>query len=727
MTEALVRRLWAGPLADPGAPAAALYQRLAAGADYPQALEALRQLAALDLPVAPALEAALDRWPWSIDLALVALQVGRPGALDDLAARVAGQGRRHGALARALWSAGRCDAARAVLDAAPARSPSRAEDQEARFDLALAAGDWDGAAAALAALAALGTGPGALARMRLRLAYDRGGAVALAATLDQAPPAQPGPWAWALPVWLAERDFARARAALDRLASLRDPGCEDHLLDAALLALELEDPDRARGLMVTLPPAHPAHWPARRHALQLRLWLAEGDRAPDPRPDWQAAADHAARALRLHPRHPGLAALARTAAELTADWEGCAAALSAAPDAAALAHLARLGLPAPERAPPPAPPPEAAATAARLAAELHLAAGAPEAALAALDAAGRPPGAGLAAWLAEWRAEALLMLRRLPEAEAVLDAALARHPTRMGLWLQRARADFLSGAFGAAEAALARFRELKAAQLGAPPAADLRDRITADALAAGRPLPPPEGPPPADSPGLAAAWLAQPGAVPAFAPLPGAIPARLGHYWEGALPGPAARGAAAWARALPDHAPMLFDRPAAEAWLAAHDPAALPAFAAQTLPAARADLFRLCWLAAGGGVWVDLDEYPRAGVSDWLAGAAAVVVLESGYGTVANNFLAARPAHPLIAAARADALARLHRPTTDPWWDSGPARLTLALARLLAAAPSGLRVLAQADYCARVSTNLPFPHKRRPDHWRPGPAAVARP
>lgn len=721
----LARALWTGPLADPGAPGAALAARVDT-ADYAEVLEGLRRLVALALPVAPALPMALARWRWSIDLGALAVEAGEPGALDDLARRVDRGGRRHGVLARALWAAGQPDAARATLTTLDPASPSHAADLEARFDLALGAGDWAGAEADLAALASH-LDPGPLARLRLRLAYDRGGAVALAQALDQAPPAQPGPWAWALPVWLAERDFARARAALDRLARLRDPASADHLLDAALLALDSEAPDRARGHLVLLPPAHPARWPLRRHLLHLRLTLAEADRAPDPGPGWQALADHAARALRLHPRAPGLLALVRTGLELTRDWEGLARDLAAAPDPAALGHLARLGLPAPHRALPPAPPPEAAATAAKLACELALLAGAPAAGLAALDAA-RVAAAPLAVWLDEFRADTLLTLRRPAEAAALLDGALARHPTRMGLWLHRARAAFFLGDFAASEAALSRFRALKTAQLGAPPAPDLRDRITADALAAGRPLPGPSDPAPQDSPGLAAAWMARPGAVPAFAPVQGAIPARLGHYWEGPLPAPAARGAAAWAARHPGWTQTLFDRLAAEGWLAAHLPSALPAFAAQTMPAARADLFRLCWLVQGGGVWADLDEYPRTAVDDWLDGAAGVFVLESGYGTVANNFLAARPGLAMLAQARDDALARLAQATTDPWWDSGPARLTRALAPALAPTlgSPGLRVLSQSDYCARVTTNLPFPHKRRPDHWRPGPAATAR-
>jgi hypothetical protein len=718
------RALWAGPLPDPAAPAAELAARLAQGADYAPVLAELQTLAALALPVAPALEAALVRWDWSIDLARVAVEAEAPGALDLLAARVAAQGRRPGVLARALWAAGQTAGARAALHRLDPASPSHPEDLEARFDLALAAGDFAAAEADLGLLAPR-LPPGAAARLRLRLAYDRGGAAGLAAALAADPPGQPGPWAWALPVWLAERDFARARAALDRLASLRDPADPEHLHDAILLALEVEDPARARGLAALLPPAHPADWPLRRHIQHTRLLLAEGDRATDPAPLWQAAADHAARAVRLHPSAGALAHLAHLAADLVGDWDARARALTGAAPATLVAR-ARLGWPEPHRAPPPAPPPEAAATAARLACELHLLAGDPTAALAALDAAGPPPTAPLAAWLAEWRAEALLALRRAPEAAATLAPALAAHPTRMGLWLQQARAAFFAGDFDTAEGALDRFRALKAAQLGAPPAEDLRDRITADARAAVVPLGAATAQDAARHPGLAAAWLARPGNLAPFAPGPDAIPPRLGHYWDGPLPGPARRGAEAWARLHPGWAQTRFDQDSAAAWLAQHDPEALPVFTALAQPAVRADLFRLCWLAQGGGVWADLDEFPRAAVDGWLTGALGVVVLEVGYGTVANNFLAAAPGLPLIAQARADALAHLAaNPAPYPWWDSGPARLTVALAGAIAAGQAaGLRVLSQGDYCARVATNLPFPHKRRADHWRAGPAAV---
>lgn len=718
----LRRALWAGPLPDPAAPARALAARIAA-LDYAPALEALRALSGHGLPLDPALDLALARWDWSIDLAALAAQVRGPAAIPALAARVQAQGRRRGVLAWAWWHAGHPDRALAALDALDPASPSHAEDLLAQAELALRQAHWPLAEAALAELAQL-AGPGLPARLRLQTVLMRDGAAALAAELDRAPPPDlAAPWDFLFHAWLAERDYPRADAARARLARFRDP--EAAALDAARLALDRERPAEARAALAALPLRPLPGRGAREHLLRLRLGLMEADAAPDPPPLWTALSAQAQAAARLWPGHAGIRQILFTLRLAAEDWDSLARELAALPpEPQGLQALARLGLPRPgamrgrkSR--------EAGLEADRTDAWLHLEAGDPEAALAATDRDWLD--SPTLAWFIEPRIEALLWLRRPTEALRLLDWLLTAHPRRLGLILQRARARFFQGDFAGAGADLSAFRALKAEAAGAPPPLDLRDRITADALAAGADLPPDEepgaararlGPLLAAHPGLAACWLAR-GAAPAFRAVAGAIPARVALYWEGPLAGPPARGAAAWAQAL---GPAdLYGRAEARAWLAAHDPEALPAFDAQTLAAGRADVFRACKIARDGGVFADTDEFPRASPRDWLEGAAAVVVLESGYGTAANNFLAARPGHPLMARFRAEVLAGALSPDPYPWWHTGPARLTAALAgHLLDGGGLGLRVLAQADYCARVTTNLPFPHKRTAAHWRQG-------
>jgi tetratricopeptide (TPR) repeat protein len=732
---ALRQSLWDGPLADPLQPARDLARRVLGGADYAPVLDEVRLLATHGLPLSVALAPAMGRWAWSIDLARLAVDAGLPGGLDSLRARVLQQRRRFGVLARALWDAGQPGAALDVLAEADPGGQTRATDLETRVELALAWPDPARAQAALAEALPL-LPPGRAGRLRLLALWQSQGATALAQAADAGLPDDPAPWAFLWQAWLTERDLPRAAAALDRLAALRHPDDPETPLDRIRVALEREDPETAEALLAALPPLPTADWSQRRHALHLRARIALGDLRGDAGL-WRQACEHATRALRVYPQNGLLVGLALVARERTGDWDDLAADLNRTPASpVTMAGLARLGLPEPVRLGDPAPPPwtkgpDAQADRQRLQADLYLQSGDLAAALAATD--GPPLPSPAAAARAEWRIEALLWQREGRAALTLLDTTLASHPARLGLILQRARARFLLGDFTGAEGALEDFRTRKLAQTGLPPAEDLRDRITADALSSGQALPEGEGaaasarrlgPALAAHPGLAACWLARPGAVPAFRPDPSAdIPTRLTLYWEGPTPDPVARGIRAWRTALPGWQAQIHDATSARDWLSRHDPQGGAAFDALTTPAARADLFRACLIAQAGGLYVDSDEYPRGDVRPWITGARAVVVLESGYGTVANNFLAAVPGLPLFLDLRERVLARLARtPAPYPWWDTGPAQLTGALAGWLSRepAPAGLRVLSQADYCARVTTNLPFPHKRGPGHWRQG-------
>ncbi|HHX89775.1 MAG TPA: hypothetical protein GX700_08400, partial [Paracoccus sp.] len=91
--------LWNGPLTDPQAPAQALAARLA-GLDYGSALAGLRRLSDCALPLDPALRAALVRWPWSIDLALIAVENDpNETTFSELCARAQAQDRRRATVA----------------------------------------------------------------------------------------------------------------------------------------------------------------------------------------------------------------------------------------------------------------------------------------------------------------------------------------------------------------------------------------------------------------------------------------------------------------------------------------------------------------------------------------------------------------------------------------------------------------------------------------------------
>ena len=694
MDTALARALWSGPLDDPAAPARAL--RLD---DYSPALAALRQIVGHGLPADAALRAALARWPWSVDLAW--LIVEDSGDIAPLAAVVAQQDRRRATLAWALWGAGQQAAALAALDPLDPASETWAVDRAARAELAILS---DGDAEPIG-------GPRGM-RLSLLATWRRDGGAALARRLDlesAALPADPALWAFLIDAFVTERDFARAWRALVALETRCGVEHNESQIQRIRLTLDAENLWGARKRLTAQGDvAAPWLWSARRHAQHLRCLAAEI--AAQKRPDYAPLMAHAAAALRLFPRNGPIRGLHRGAREAADDWDALARDLESA-DPAQAGGLTRLGLPdraLARLATATATGDEAASLTLRLA-EAHLRAGDPHAAARAL---GPPPRAApQAADHAWWAVEIALANRDIGAARAILAPALAQNPTRMGLILSAARAEFLAGDFAAAETHLARFRALKTAQLGNAPPDDLRDRITRDArdaFAQGRDA--------ATSPGLAARTLAL--ATPRFTPVRAQIPPRIAHYWEGPRSAPVERGIRAWARQFPQR---VFDAAGARAWLDAQAPALRARFDRLTQPAARADLFRVALIAREGGLFADLDEYPRLPVAPWLEGARAVLVIEEGHGTIANNFLAAQPGLPLFARLGARIMTNLAATEAPyPWWDTGPAPLTLealAASRDPHESP-GLRFLTQPEYDARVATNLPFPHKHGPDHWR---------
>jgi len=681
--QGLAQQLWAGPLDDPAAPGRGLVERLP-DLDYDAALAGAQALTGFGLPLD--LTAFRARFPWSIDLAR--LSVDAEGDAEPLRAAVMAEGRRVGVLAAALWSLGRADEALEAFTLAPLGDEDRATEAELRILSDLPAAPIPGPRGAHLSLLATWRQQGAAALAR-RFALE-----------TPALPAHPPLWAWLIDIFIQERDFAAARAAFDAFAA-RNPDHPDRTAHRIRLALEAEDTALARQFLDAQgDTATPWRWSARRHVQHLRC-LADEIAATDA-PDYTPLRAGVEAALRLHPRNPVLQGLYLTAREVTEDWDALARDLETHPDHRAAAFaLTRLGLP--DRAlalldgAEDGLPDDSFRTRLRRAEALLRLGRLPEARLALGPL---PAAAPLAADHAYWAAEIAAAGRDLGAARAALAPALAHSPNRMGLILTAARVAFLSGDDAEAASHLATFRRLKTAQLGAPPADDLRDLIARDA-ASGRP-----------GPGLAARAFAR--ARPQFQPVDGPpIPHRIAHYWEGPRSAPLERSLRAWAAQFPQ---TLYDAAAARAWLAANTKLA-PLFDRLTQPATRADLFRAALIAAQGGVYADLDEYPRTPVADWLAGASAVLVVEEGHATIANNFLAARPGLALFTRLRdriATTLAETAAPY--PWWHSGPAPLTLE-AQNDRETP-GLRFLSQPEYDARIATNQPFPHKRGPGHWR---------
>ncbi|HHX89058.1 MAG TPA: hypothetical protein GX700_04660, partial [Paracoccus sp.] len=625
--------------------------------------------------------------------------------------------------------------ARAFLAGISPASETAGADLACRAELALLDADWP---AATADLAKLKPWPAHRQRLFLQRLHLRDGAAALGAALDRCPVARTEHWQLALSCLVSARDFTRARPFLAQAEAHHGAVATR---DARIrLALDCDNPATALTLLEPDLPANPARWSARQHEHWLRAMLLRARQERQERQGGAPLLPHASAALRLFPRNGALQSLWLTCRALEEDWRSFEAGLHALPGPAAVSALNRLGLFEAAQARTEAE--FATLTGANprarrllALAQSHLLQGAPDLAEAALVQAATPlPPAPTRADL-NWLSGEIALWRFDPAAaEAALAPLRTECPTHPGLWLSLSRAAFLRGEFPSAEAALARFRALKASQTGTPPATDLRDLITMDALKASTTLEPGLMGKPLEtivkkagieaitaSPGLSACLLARAAPHP-FIPAQGPpIPQRLNFYWEGPESGAVARSVAAWRALNPGLDVTLFDARTAADWLTRHHPALLPLFQRQPLPATRADLFRIALLLTEGGIYVDVDEYPRAAIDDWLTGAQAVFCQEIGYGTVANNFIAARPGLDLLARMLARIAGRLAQSeSVYPWWDSGPAPLSATVFEALyGPAPlPGLRLLDQASYCQRISTNLAFPHKRGPRHWR---------
>jgi len=697
------------------------------------------------LPGAEIAALARTRWPRSIDMALLDVMLGPPErgteALAHLRACVAQANRRRAALSDACLRLNKPELAREALAEIDPQSQTAADDIQRRVELAVTSGDFALARTDIDWLTAQGHNSAARS-LTLQLVYRQHGARAVAATLAQAQHEDARFHAQAFDILLSEGDYTRANAALARWRAV--PDASGHALARAQSRFALERGEAQTTLAMLedrLNMAQPWTWDAADHLQWIRAGLAM---QAEP----AALRAHGLAALRIHPRHDGLAHVARLAREAVEDWQALECDLPSAeitPSRALIAARAALHLGLSGRAALVCAQARRSASARdmqrlnALRAEALLAAGRPQAAQQALHVAQK-----LACDAVQTADAALLIAEFWLEQGAPEQArqALApledTFPDRMPLWLAKARIAFQSGDFSTASHAVARFNALKSAQIGNAPVVDLRDRIIQDAANAA--LGTEQAFQPhlavadsirqagferiAASPGLSACLLArsQTQGQLGFVPVPGAsIPRQIAHYWQGPQ-GPAlARALARWQALHPQFDCRVFDADSARDWLMqAYDSRMADRFTALSQPAARADLFRLCWIARAGGVFADLDEYPRIPVTPWLAGARAVFCLERGFGTIANNFIAAEPDHPICLRALDFVCEALDDGTPlYPWWHSGPAQWTRAVfAYRFGQSGDGLRVLSQTEYGRHVATNLPYPHKRSPDHWR---------
>ena len=205
-----------------------------------------------------------------------------------------------------------------------------------------------------------------------------------------------------------------------------------------------------------------------------------------------------------------------------------------------------------------------------------------------------------------------------------------------------------------------------------------------------------------------------------------AIPLHIHQFWnEPELPEDVAELVDSWRTQNFGFQHSLLSQQSVRAWLAQRDVRWRQALRNIPSIAGKTDLLRLALLYEQGGVYVDADDRCVAPLGPLLAG-RDLILRQEHCGTVGNNFIAARPRHPVIGLAFQEALdAALRGDRESIWLATGPGLLTRVLAGWLAAEPGRLDMIGRhilildqhilLRYCA---SNCKANYKHSASNWR---------
>ena len=217
---------------------------------------------------------------------------------------------------------------------------------------------------------------------------------------------------------------------------------------------------------------------------------------------------------------------------------------------------------------------------------------------------------------------------------------------------------------------------------------------------------------------------------------PPAAPQRLGiiRFWnDPQIPGDVARVIGSWSRHNPNLDSIVFNTQTAAAFIAEHHGSdAAEAFALCHHPAMQADVFRIAFLAAKGGLYADADEECTRPMPTLLARAAVAEIAAVQSGEIPdflhNYFLGSHDDSPTLRRALAlqirdlRSYAHEQRPI-NIWHNTGPGLLTRAVGLALAerfdiATPDEMMLIPLQQYRAfvRVAEELSY-KQNAADSW----------
>ena len=202
------------------------------------------------------------------------------------------------------------------------------------------------------------------------------------------------------------------------------------------------------------------------------------------------------------------------------------------------------------------------------------------------------------------------------------------------------------------------------------------------------------------------------------------IPRSIVQFWDEAPPEDVRNLMSSWQNQHPTYHWTCFDDEQALAFLRdQYGRDILDAYFYAPLPAQKADIFRLAFLVARGGIYADADDRCLASVDSFIRQDASLVVHQENYGSIGNNFVAATPEHPvLVRALELAAAAMCWRDHDLVWLSTGPGLLTRAFAQEWAAQrPAGLlrrtQVIDLGELQRAIGIHCPVRYKSTHLHW----------
>ena len=183
---------------------------------------------------------------------------------------------------------------------------------------------------------------------------------------------------------------------------------------------------------------------------------------------------------------------------------------------------------------------------------------------------------------------------------------------------------------------------------------------------------------------------------------------------------------AGWQAQHPEWEYELFDNAAARRFLRVHfSPAVLSAYNRARENAQKADIFRLGYLVAGGGYYIDADDRCLGPLTTIAPPECELVIYQEDYGTIANDVIGAVPGHPVLERALSNAVDAINRGDSDIiWLATGPGLLTRAFVQEILCAENEITtalervaVLDRGELYRALAVHCSAAYKHTARHW----------